>query len=591
MTRQPMHLVKDRIILSVLGGGAAWALWALGQNWDQTTVPPAAYLALVSFVATWCGVGLALAGPVPLARAVLGALLLAGPVTGLISVAALRMEVATDLLDHPPTIAIASILVLFATPFLSVWLCNRRNLLEYSALFETAWTIALRYCVAWLFVGLFWILAFLSDRLLQLVDVTIIEDLIRTDGVAYALSGAILGLALSVVYELRDTISPFLVLRLLRLLVPAVLVVVGIFLIALPFRGLSHLFGEFSAGATLMSAAIVAITLVSTALDRDDTQAVATPGLRMATRALAAIVPLLAGLAVWAVWVRVGTYGWTPDRLVAMGVAVFLAAYAVGYAGSVLSTSQWGARIRQVNVVMAIVVIAGCVVWMTPVLNAFRISTTSQVARYLDGRSVLDELPLWAMAHSWGRAGEAGLEQLEAVAREEGRGELARRIEFARVSPNTFRFENALGLDSQGDAVTELVRLMPVPPGMDALTAKDFAEVPPYWTDRWLAGCHIPLPDGRPGCVWVRGTFAPTPDTTGQGMIFYLENRSTAHVSHLMHRGEAAPTIREVFDPVGYVWPVPGPDALQQVQDGAFSIGPSGQNALFLDGMTLTPAQ
>ncbi|MEY8837405.1 DUF4153 domain-containing protein, partial [Cribrihabitans sp. XS_ASV171] len=121
---------------------------------------------------------------------------------------------------------------------------------------------------------------------LELVEIDLLEKLFRTDWLAFALSGAVLGLALAVLHELRDRLSPFLVLRLTRLLVPVLLAVVAVFLVALPLRGLSRLFGEFSSAGTLMSVTIAAITLISTALDRDRAHEVESPGLRLATRIL-----------------------------------------------------------------------------------------------------------------------------------------------------------------------------------------------------------------------------------------------------------------------------------------------------------------
>ena len=60
-------------------------------------------------------------------------------------------------------------------------------------------------------------------------------------------------LALAVVTELSDYVSPFLILRLLRLMLPPVLLVLAVFLLALPLRGLSGLFGGLSAAATLLA--------------------------------------------------------------------------------------------------------------------------------------------------------------------------------------------------------------------------------------------------------------------------------------------------------------------------------------------------
>ena len=68
-----MQIAVHRVVMFVLGGGAALALWALGRNWDNPDLPPTLYLALFSFVAAYSAVALALAGPVPTRRALTGA--------------------------------------------------------------------------------------------------------------------------------------------------------------------------------------------------------------------------------------------------------------------------------------------------------------------------------------------------------------------------------------------------------------------------------------------------------------------------------------------------------------------------------------
>jgi len=137
-TIETLNIVRDRSLLFVLGGGAGLALWALADHVGAAGLPPALYVALFTFVAGYSAVGLALMGPVPPARALAGALLIALPLTALVSLAGLRFETATELLDDPVMLSVAGLLVLFATPFLSVWLRDRARALDYAALFNTA---------------------------------------------------------------------------------------------------------------------------------------------------------------------------------------------------------------------------------------------------------------------------------------------------------------------------------------------------------------------------------------------------------------------------------------------------------------------
>lgn len=583
--------VAHRLIMAGLGGMAGLALWQLGEQWSNPSVSPALFLALLFLVAGFSGIALALSGPVPVGRSLLGASVAAGLLTALISLAGTRHVVATDLLDDPIMLTVAGVLVFFATPFLLVWLQDRGKVLHYGALFDAAWRLTVRYALAWLFVAVVWLLIWLSDALLELVDIGAMGALMRTDWVRFGLSGAVLGLGLAVVHELRATISPYLLLRLLRLLVPLVLAVVAVFLVAVPLNGLSSLFGEFTVAGTLMSAAAVAVTLISTALDRDDAGAVRTRGLRLATQALAVLLPPLTLLAVWAVMLRVRQYGWTPDRILGMAVACFLLSYGIAYCAAVLLRGGWMARIRQVNVAMALLVIAVCVVWMTPVLDVYRISTVSQIERFRSGQSTLSQVALWPMAHEWGKAGQAGLARLEAMSGAPENAGLAQQIAAVRVAENRYQFEQQVQHRLAPGRAEELARLLPVRPVQTVPDAALLDHVPPFALEMWLEGCRRRTDDDRPGCVMVLGAFLPSVPAEQQAMVLYLDEGGQTRISHVVLSADSGFRMRDVLDPATGDWPSLSLAAIKEIQDGVFAVQPSGVNALLLDDRLLAPAQ
>lgn len=586
-----MQGVVHRLLMVGLGGTAGLALWGLGERWGDPSVPPALFLALFTFVAAYSIVALALAGPVAIMRALLGALAFAVFLTLLISVAGMRYMVATDLLDEPVIVSVAAILVLFCTPFLLVWLQDRSALLRYERLFDAAWMLTARYALAWVFVAAFWLIAFLSDALLELVDIEVINSFLRPGWVRFGLSGAVLGLGLAVVQELRHTLSPYPLLRLLRLLVPLVLVVVSVFLLAVPLRGLDRLFGEFSAGGTLLGAAAVAVSLICMALDRDDRMAVQTRGLRLATQALAVLMPLLTALAVWAVVMRVRQYGWTPDRIMAMAVAAFLLTYGLAYAGAVLLRGGWMARIRRTNVAIAVLVIAVSALWMTPVLDVYRISTASQISRFQSGRSTMDQLALWPLAHDWGRAGQSGLAALQSMADAEGDRGLNQRITAVRSATNRYQFEQEVQHRDLPQRAAELLTVLPVRPDGATVNAEMLGSLPVFALEMWLNGCRHKTAGGRPGCVLVKGAFVPSVPADEQAMILYLDDDAEIQVSHVVLRPDDGFVMRDVVDPATRAWPNLPDATISEVQDGAFDLKPSGVNALSVGGKLLAPSQ
>lgn len=573
----------NRVVSCATGAFAAIALWWVSTFWNVPDVSALLLLGLFSFILLYAVLVLVLIGPVELGRAAFGALWLAVPMTALILSAGLRETQAGNVLDNPVMISVVATLLVFATPFLLVRLQERELWLEYAALFEAAWTLYTRFVLALFFVGAIWIVLFLSNALLTLVEVTFIAVLLRFNWISFAISGASLGLGLAVLHELRDAVSPFVVLRLLRLLVPVVLGVVLIFLIAAPFRELARLFGEFSAAGTLMGTSMVAITLISCALDRTEAQAVHTHGLRAATRILALVLPGLTGLALWAVALRVEQYGWTPDRVLAGTAAIFLMAYALAYAGVSLVRPGWSRRIRTANVVMALAVVSGTAAWLTPVLDPYRIAANSQVSRFVDREVPLAQLPLWEMSHFWGKAGEAGLARLEAMQSRPDHAEIMERIAEARAVDSLYQFERAIEIRELPARARTLADLMVVQPGGDRLPPASFAALDPYQLTRWLEACERRLPDGRAGCVMVRGAFSPEAAEGAEAMLLYLEETNLARANYVALSDGVIRDVRPVVDPKGGGWPALSPDALASVLDGVYDIRPSGANALWME--------
>lgn len=586
--RASLQMAQRRIMLFCLGAISGLALWQLAENWDNPALSPALYLALFSFIGSYATLALALSGPVPVRRALVGAFALALLFTGLISLAGLRYDLATDVLDQPILISVSLLFLLLTTPFLLVGLQDQRAWRDYAALFEAAWALTIRYLSAWVFVGLFWLMMFLSNTLLELVDVEIIQWIIDIEWLVFALTGGVLGLAMAVVFELRTTVSPFLLLRLLRLLVVPVLAVVALFLAAIPLRGLSQVFGDFSAAATLMSVAMVMITLIAVVLERDDARMRDSFTISHSAQALALLLPLVTGLAAWSIWLRVAEYGWTPDRVLATCASGVLLGYGLLYALAVLRRLGWSKRIRRINVGLSLVTIAISAAFLTPLLNTDRISTNSQVARYLDGRLPLKDLPLWEMQNEWGRAGQAAIAALENSSGGQSL-EFVERLQRLQSAKSRWEFSHSVQDDRLETLKAELVELMPIRPKGHELQIDDLKGLQVNQLSPWVAGCRRNLPDGRPGCVMVIDEFAPA--TSRQSVVLYSNGDGFQSVN----------SIYVVLDDVDFarvnsaqvVEGERGSDlnttAIKSILDGNYSVGPSSLKALHVDGFEIMP--
>jgi Domain of unknown function (DUF4153) len=495
--------IAERWRLALTGACGGVLFWVLIKAVEGEMVGLQAALILFALVTVVFAALLTMTGPIGLWRALPRALALGLAVSALTWLAGLRYPDPDGLVASPLSILALMTVAVLPVPFLIAG--ARGNWRDYGALFLEAWSIVVRSAAAWAFVGLVWLVIYLSDAVLRIVGVTVVGDLLEYWIVLAVVTGATLGLGMAVVYELADLLSPYLVLRLFRLLLPAVLVVMVVFLVALPFRGLDGLFNGLSPALLLLTMVAAGVSLVSVTVDQSDAEASPSPLLRRAAQGMALILPVLAALAAWAIWLRVDQHGWTPERLFVALIAGLGLLYGAVYAASVLRGSGWMGRIRQGNIAMALAVIAIAALWLTPILNAERISAASQLARFEAGRTPVADLDLRAL-ESWGRPGAAALARLEEMAKAPGQEALAARLE----DPDGYNLpaEDAVSNEAAAKALAAVMPLQPA----SATGTRDtlLAAADGYLLADWQTVCDQALPDGAPGCLMIVADLLPT---------------------------------------------------------------------------------
>jgi len=434
---------RDKIILTIFGALSGLAFHALIYWLPKIRDLDSLTLWVTVFFICFFGGALTMAGPVNLKRSLMPVAGFGAVVATLIFWASLRFTDAEKFIETGHPFGVVFVMFVIIVPFLIATISTGSLSRKYTDLFDALWGAVTRVVVSSAFTGIFWLLLLLSDALLELVGITLIEMLIDIDGVPPVLTGAVFGLTIVVVHELSDMISPQLILRLLRLLMPMITVVVAIFVVALPFRGLSNLFGSLSAGGVMMGMGLVAIGLVSATIDRTSAHGVQRSWMKGFVQVLACLVPILGGLAIAAVWVRVQDYGWTPNRLAAATIAITVFTYGLVYAGSILRRGDWGHRLRHGNIALAQGVLVVLALWLTPLLNPQAISARSQVAR-LDAGETLDKLPIYEMAHDWGHASASQVAELGERFEANGNTEGQEMIADVQAATNRWVFNSIL---------------------------------------------------------------------------------------------------------------------------------------------------
>lgn len=545
--------IAARIELAVAGALGGAALWAAIEAMDRGWIADFPALALIVFLTAGFAALMAMAGPLGLWRAVPRALGLALVAGALVWQTQLRYAEVGDFAMGPiPALAVFTVAAL-PLPFLIAQARGRWT--DYPVLFLEAWSIVLRFAAAGAFTGLVWLVLYLSDALLQIVGIGIIGALLAKELVALALLGAIFGLGTAVIHDLTDFLSPYVVLRIFRLFLPVVLGVMLVFLLALPFRGLDGLAGDLSPATLLLTMVAGGIALVSIAIDQTDADATRSPLLIRCTQGLALILPVAAGLALWAIWLRVAERGWSPERLFVVLVAATGLVYGLVYAGSVLRGPGWMERIRQGNLRIALGVCALAALWLTPVLNAEKISAGSQLARYdAVGVEALDPVAL----RSWGKPGAAVLAMLEARAKEPGQEALAAALAGEGGSP---------AIDRPALAA-ELAAVLPVQPasatGMRDVILEAAEE---YQLQDWLSACGSGPGGGAPGCLLVVADLLPLRPGE-EAMLFLQRSADYTEIGGLYLDDGGKVLWRPAAHPDGrYITPAEAAALLRQYQE------------------------
>jgi len=576
----------DRLVLAGIGALSGLAGWLLIDVLPDRVENERAIMAIAALMWAFFGSLLVSIGPLPLRRAVLAGLAVSVVPALLFFWASFRFDDIESFLTSASPLCAFAILATVPLPFLIAGLSENSRWNDYPALFDNAWNIVVRYGVSWVFVGIFWGVVFLSDQLLKVVGLEIIEDLLDIDVVPYLLSGSALGLGLAVVHELRAYVSPYLVLRLLRLLLPVVLIVVAIFVVSVPVQGMSGLFGDLSAAGVLMAMAIGAVTLITTAIDQNNELAVAPGIMRKITRALGVLLPILAALSVYAIWARVNQHGWSPDRIAATIIAVFVLAYALIYALAVVGNANWMGRIRKANITMALALVGVAALWLTPAINPQRISTNSQMARFQDGKTAVANLPLWEIGREWGRAGKSALAVLENY---EGPDAAALETSLLALdeSSNKWNFKHDI-VENSTEKTADLARLRGLfqirPLGKDL--PENFA--PGVKLQSMLNGCETLTPAGKPACVGVFTDLLPA--RPGDELLVVWSNSGRQSIDVQVWTQDDADTWVRYRQPValgdGNIYGLK-PDVIDDLLNGDFTIQPANLNTLKVSDVEL----
>jgi Domain of unknown function (DUF4153) len=291
---------------------------------------------------------------------------------------------------------------------------DRKFIASYPRYFDVAWKHGVQFILVLIFVGAFWTLLWLGVTLFELIKLHFLTELIKKPW--FAIPATVMACTAAIhVTDVRAGIvrgARTLKLTLLSWLLPLMVLITGAFLAALLFTGLEPLWSTRRATAVLLAAAAALVFLVNAAY-QDGHSEHPLRVLRYAGSLAAIVLVPLVGIAGYGLALRVGQYGWTPERIIALACAVVAACYTVGYALSVLAGRPWLKWLEATNVFTAFVILAVLLALFSPIADPARISVADQVARLEAGKVSPDAFDFAFLRFRSGRFGLDALKQMK----------------------------------------------------------------------------------------------------------------------------------------------------------------------------------
>jgi hypothetical protein len=319
-----------------------------------------------------------------------------------------------ELVEFPFLSGLLAIAV--ASPLFQTLRDEGRKSLPYRQVHRYAWTDAIIGGASLAFTGLTFLLAFLLSALFDAIGIPFLKDLMGEGWFNWMMAGAAFGAASAVLRERDPLLGTLqrLVMLVFSVLAPVLAGALAIYLIALPVTGFGGLWksGLPETPLLLSTAAFAVVFLNAIIGDSPDDRSSGRLWRITEGVLLFAVLPL-GVLALVSMSLRVGQYGWTPERL--WGVIACLIAIAYGAAAwwaGIRGRGAFDVRLRESQKWLAVGLCALALFLALPILDFGSISARSQLARLESGKVKAEQFDWAAMAFDFGPAGRNALERI-----------------------------------------------------------------------------------------------------------------------------------------------------------------------------------
>ena len=301
------------------------------------------------------------------------------------------------------------------TPFIQARESAHRWRFDYSALYRHAWNNGLLLFMAFVMLGVFWLLIWLWAGLFNMLGVDEFKRLFDSSGFVWIASAAVIAAGLHIGQERGQVIDALrnVLQAMCRFLLPLTVVILLLFVVFLPFTGLAPLWATRHATPILLALVFAHIALLNGVV-QDGQQTSHYPRfLRLLADASSLCLPLLAGLAMHALWLRIDQYGLTPDRVLAALLALIAMVHGLALVRAVLRRdSAWLSGLRQSNPPLALFAACLLALMHVPMLSPLQLSAANQYQRLLSDEVSVERTDMGALRFQLGQPGRRYLQAL-----------------------------------------------------------------------------------------------------------------------------------------------------------------------------------
>jgi hypothetical protein len=237
--------------------------------------------------------------------------------------------------------------------------------------------------------------------------------------------------------------------------------------------------------------------------------------LKLSVRAAALVLVPIAALAFYSIWLRVGQYGLTPERVVGLAIVAVGGVYAAGYALAALWPGRWMQPLQTTNIIAAFAWVALIVGMLTPVASPARLSVNDQVSRLLAGSTLPDKFDYDLLRFN---TGSYGLDALNRLAADRGSPQRILIADGAaaalkRTTPTSPAIQDAMTTDALRAGISVFPAGSSLP---DSILAQDWSAKGANPLENCVRNAAKP-----PGCQALLADF----DTDGRVDILLRENQ------------------------------------------------------------------